>query len=36
MPIKTSLAAHGIACQRGGRLLFADLSFAQEAAKRLK
>ena len=27
MPTKTSLAAHGIACQRGGRLLFADLSF---------
>lgn len=27
MPTKTSLAAHGIACQRGGRILFADLSF---------
>ena len=33
MPIKTSLAANGIACQRGGRLLFADLSFALERAK---
>ena len=25
MPIKTSLAAHEISCQRGGRLLFAEL-----------
>ena len=28
MPKKTSLAAHGISCQRGGRLLFEGLSFA--------
>jgi heme exporter protein A len=28
MPTKTSLAAHGISCQRGGRLLFEGLSFA--------
>jgi heme exporter protein A len=35
MPIKTSLAAHGIACQRGGRLLFADLSFKLEPGQGL-
>ena len=35
MPIKTSLAAHGIACQRGGRLLFADLSFTLEPGQGL-
>ena len=28
MPQTASLAAHEISCQRGGRLLFADLSFA--------
>jgi heme exporter protein A len=28
MHFRTSLAANGISCQRGGRLLFADLSFA--------
>lgn len=28
MPIKTSLAAHEISCQRGGKLLFEGLSFA--------
>jgi heme exporter protein A len=28
MPQTISLAAHGIGCQRGGRLLFLDLSFA--------
>ncbi len=27
MPIKTSLAAHEISCQRGGKLLFEGLSF---------
>ena len=35
MPIKTSLAANGIACQRGGRLLFADLSFTLEPGQGL-
>jgi heme exporter protein A len=35
MPIKTSLAAHGISCQRGGRLLFADLSFALQPGEGL-
>jgi heme exporter protein A len=35
MPIKTSLAAHGIACQRGGRLLFADLSFTLQPGEGL-
>ena len=35
MPIKTSLVAHGIACQRGGRLLFADLSFTLEPGQGL-
>ena len=35
MPIKTSLAANGIACQRGGRLLFADLSFTLAAGPRV-
>jgi heme exporter protein A len=28
MHFRTSLAANGISCQRGGRLLFTDLSFA--------
>jgi heme exporter protein A len=28
MPLTTSLAAHEISCQRGGRLLFAGLNFA--------
>jgi heme exporter protein A len=28
MPTNTSLAAHGISCQRGGRLLFEGLTFA--------
>ena len=35
MPIKTSLAAHGISCQRGGRLLFADLSFTLQPGQGL-
>jgi heme exporter protein A len=35
MPIKTSLAAHGISCQRGGRLLFEGLSFALEPGESL-
>ena len=35
MPIKTSLAANGIACQRGGRLLFADLRFTLEPGQGL-
>jgi heme exporter protein A len=35
MPITTSLAAHGISCQRGGRLLFADLSFTLEPGEGL-
>jgi heme exporter protein A len=35
MPTKTSLAAHGISCQRGGRLLFEGLSFALEPGESL-
>jgi heme exporter protein A len=35
MPIKTSLAAMGISCQRGGRLLFEGLSFALQPGESL-
>lgn len=35
MPIKTSLAAHEISCQRGGRLLFRDLSFTLQPGEGL-
>ena len=35
MPTKTSLAAHEISCQRGGRLLFADLSFTLQPSEGL-
>ncbi len=35
MPTKTSLAAKGISCQRGGRLLFEGLSFALEPGESL-
>ena len=35
MPIKTSLAAKGISCQRGGRVLFEGLSFALEPGESL-
>jgi heme exporter protein A len=35
MPIKTSLAANEISCQRGGRLLFEDLSFALQPGESL-
>jgi heme exporter protein A len=35
MPIKTSLAAKGISCQRGSRLLFEDLSFALQPGESL-
>ena len=35
MPIKTSLAAHGISCQRGGRLLFTGLSFTLQPGQGL-
>jgi heme exporter protein A len=35
MPIKTSLAAKGISCQRGGRLLFEGLSFALQPGESL-
>jgi heme exporter protein A len=35
MPTKTCLAAHGISCQRGGRLLFEGLSFALEPGESL-
>jgi heme exporter protein A len=35
MSNKTSLAAHGISCQRGGRLLFEDLSFTLQPGEGL-
>jgi heme exporter protein A len=35
MPINTSLVAHEISCQRGGRLLFAGLSFALQPGEGL-
>ena len=35
MPIKTNLAANEISCQRGGRLLFEDLSFALQPGESL-
>ena len=35
MPTKTSLAAHEISCQRGGRLLFANLSFTLQPSEGL-
>ena len=35
MPKKTSLAANAISCQRGGRVLFEDLSFALEPGESL-
>jgi heme exporter protein A len=35
MPPKTSLAAHEISCQRGGRLLFRSLSFALQPGEGL-
>jgi heme exporter protein A len=35
MPTNTSLAAKGISCQRGGRLLFEGLSFALEPGESL-
>jgi heme exporter protein A len=35
MPIRTSLAAKGISCQRGGRVLFEGLSFALEPGESL-
>jgi heme exporter protein A len=35
MPIKTSLAAHEISCQRGGRLLFRGLSFTLQPGEGL-
>ena len=35
MPVKTSLAAHEISCQRGGRLLFDDLSFTLQPGRRV-
>ncbi|MGH6735225.1 MAG: heme ABC exporter ATP-binding protein CcmA [Methyloceanibacter sp.] len=35
MPLKVSLAAHDIACERGGRMLFQGLSFALEPGEGL-